>query len=130
MTKLKQLEDAMKAQFIWDKTGVKKLQVDEEFEGAKDLARMIFVGIADMYGFEARKVMDYLDMEYESHRHKLSHFKSYYKEAKKRVSDGSLSLTEDAVKKVYIKSSLCLNSISFRYNTDPYITLENWINHD
>jgi len=130
MQKLKQLEEAMKGQFIWDKTATKKLQVDEEVEGAKDLARMIFVGIADMYGFESRQVMDFLDMEYESHRHKLSQFKSHYKEAIQREARGSLMLTEDTVKKVYIKSSLCLNSIGFRYRTNPYVTLQNWINHD
>lgn len=130
MTKLIQIEEAMKAQFIWDKSGNKKLQVDEEFEGAKDLARMVFVGIADMYGFDSHKVMDYLDMEYESHRHKLTQFKSYYKEATRRESTGELNLREDATKKIYIKTCLCLNSISFKYSTNPYVTLQNWINHD
>lgn len=130
MTKLKQLEEAMKGQFIWDKSGNKKLQVDEEFEGAKDLARMIFVGIADMNGFDSRQVMDYLDMEYESHRHKLSQFKSYYKEAIYRDNRGTLLNNEDTVKKVFIKTCLTLNSIKFKYNANLYVRLENWVNHD
>lgn len=130
MTQLKHLEEAMKAQFIWDKSGLKRLQVNEEWEGAKDLARMIFVGIADMHGFDPSQVMEYLDMEYESHRHKLTQFKGYYKDAMRRSKEGTIHLVEDTTRKVYIKTGLCLNSIKFRHRTNPYLKLENWMSYE
>lgn len=130
MTQLKHLEEAMKAQFIWDKSGIKTLQVNEEIEGSKDLARMIFVGIADMNGFDAAHVMEYLDMEYESHRNKLSQFKKHYKEAIHRKNRGALDLQEDTTRKVYYKTSLCLNSIKFKFRVNPYLKLEQWMQYE
>lgn len=130
MTQLKHLEEAMKAQFIWDKNGNKRLQVDEEIEGSKDLARMIFVGISDMHGFDSSHVMDYLDMEYESHRHKLSQFKKHYKEALRRDAEGTIPLTDDTTKKVFYKTSLCLNSIKHKFRVNPYLKLEQWMQYE
>lgn len=71
MTKLRDLEKAMKPNFIWNKEGLKPMQLNEEYEGSLDLARMVFVGLADMHGFDAVEAMNYIDMEYESHRTKL-----------------------------------------------------------
>lgn len=131
MTQLKHLEEAMSAQFIWDKEGMKKFQVNESMEGSKDLARMIFVGIADMFGFDKEHVMEFLDMEYESHRTKLAQFKKNYKEGLDRKEKGTSRLIDDPISKTWFKTKLCLNSIDFKYRMKPpYLKLADWLNYE
>lgn len=130
MTRLQHLEKAVRPQFVWDRNGLKPLQTNEEYEGAKDLARLVFVGLADMLGFEQAHVMEYLDMEYDSHRNKIQAFRSNYKEALRRAENGTVFLVEDPIKKFYLKVSLCLNAIKFQTNASPYVRAENWINHE
>lgn len=130
MTRLEHLEKSIRPQFIWDREGLKRLQTLEEYEGAKDLGRMVFVGIADMLGFDSSYVMEYLDMEYESHRNKIKAFRSNYKEALKRVENGTIYLYEDPTKRFYLKVSLCLNAINFNTGSSPYVRMADWINID
>lgn len=130
MVKLAELEKVMRAQFIWDRTGVKLLQTSETYEGAKDVARMIFVGLADMNGFESARVQEYLDMTYDSHRNKIQQFRANLREAQRRVEDGSIFLIEDSIKKFYLKVSLCLNAIKHTYKQNSYLKLSNWLEHD
>lgn len=128
MIRLTELEQAMKAQFIWDREGLKPLQLNEEYEGNKELARTIFVGLADMFGFDSSDVMTYLDCGYDSYRHKLMQFRDYYRIGRKRFEDGTLRSYEDAVTKMYVKVGLCLNVIRYKTKRNPYIKLEDYIN--
>jgi hypothetical protein len=130
MVRLDQLEKAMRPNFIWDRNGLKPLQTNEEYEGAKDLARMVFVGLAEMYGFDQVDVMNYLDMEYDSFRNKVSAFRSNYREALKRVKNESIFLQEDPIKRFYLKVALCLNSIKFATSTNPFVKIEDWITYE
>lgn len=130
MTKLRDLEKAMRPQFIWAKFPEKPLQLNEEYEGAKDLARMIFVGIADIHGFGSAEIMTYLDMEYESYRNKLSRFRQMWREAKERENDGCIRMINDIVKRFYYKVSLCLNYIDLHYKRNSYIKMEDWVNNE
>lgn len=120
----------MKAQFIWDRSGLKILQTNEAFEGSKDLARTIFVGLADMYGFQPADVQDYLEMQYDSYRNKLATFKRNWKEALRRVEAGEMDLIDDPVKKFYHKCGLCLNAIRWQYKHNPYLKLEDWLMYE
>ena len=128
MIKLNEIEEIMKPNFIWDRQGLKPLQINEEYEGNKELARTIFVGIADMYGFDGTDVMNFLDCGYDSYRHKLMQFREYYKIGKKREDDGTLKAYEDAATKMYIKTCLCLNAIRYKTKRNPYLKLEEYIN--
>lgn len=130
MVRLEQLEKCMRPQFVWDRNGLKVLQTDEEYEGAKDLARLVFVGLADMLGFDPPSVMRYLDMEYESHRNKLQAFRSNYREALRREKDGNVFLVEDPIKKFYLKVSLCLNSIQHNTKQNKFIKMQEWISYE
>lgn len=130
MTKLRDLEKAMHAQFIWSKQPEKPLQVNEEYEGAKDLARLVFVGLSDMYGFDSSLTMNYLDMEYDSYRNKLQHFKQNWKEAKVREEEGLINVINDPVKKFYNKVCLCLNAIKFNHGHNPYLKLNDWMQYE
>lgn len=130
MVRLDQLQKAMRPNFIWDRNGLKPLQVNEEYEGAKDLARMVFVGLAEMYGFDQVDVMNFLDMEYDSHRNKVQAFRSNYREAMKRVKNETIYLHEDPIKKFYLKVALCLNAIKFQQGTNPFIKLQDWITYE
>lgn len=130
MVRLENLEKAMRPQFVWDRQGLKVLQTDEEYEGAKDLARLVFVGLADMLGFESSSVMEYLDMEYESHRNKVQAFRSNYREALRRVERGTIYLNEDPVKRFYMKVWLCLNAIKYQTRNPFYVNIEDWIRYE
>jgi hypothetical protein len=130
MTRLEHLEKAIRPQFVWDRNGLKVLQTNEEYEGAKDLARLVFVGIADMLGFESATVMDYLDMEYESHRNKIQTFRSNYKEALKRINSQTIYLHEDPIKKFYLKVWLCLNAVKYQTGRNYYVNIQDWISYE
>jgi hypothetical protein len=106
------------------------LQTNEEYEGAKDIARMVFVGLAEMYGFDQVDVMNYLDMEYDSFRNKVQAFRSNYRESLRRKKNNTIFLTEDPIKRFYLKVALCLNSIKFQTMTNPYVKLEDWISYE
>lgn len=128
MIKLKELEEVMRPQFVWDRSSQKYMQCNEEYEGNKDLARSIFVGISDMYGFEATSVMEYLDMGYDSYRHKLTQFREYYREGKRRADEGILYDMDDAIRKFYIKVMLVLNCIKTRTRRSPFLKMDEYIN--
>ena len=128
MIKLIEIEQIMKPQFVWDKKGQKYMQVDEEYEGNKELARTIFVGLADMYGFDGSDVMAHIDMGYDSYRHKLMQFREYYREGHRRKTDGTLYDSDDNVRKFYIKVGMCLNAIKTATKRSPYLKMEDYIN--
>jgi hypothetical protein len=127
MIKLNELEKAMKGQFIWDRSGLKPMQVLEEYEGNKELARTIFVGLADMYGFDGLDVMEYVDCGYDSYRHKLSQFREMYKAGLDRDDKGELKDYDDGVTKFYTKVRLCLSAIKFQTGRNAFLNIENYI---
>lgn len=128
MIRLNDIEKIMRGQFVWDKNGIKPMQVNEEYEGNKELARTVFVGLADMYGFDGSDIMSYLDMGYDSYRHKLMSFREHYKEGLRRQGDGTLYDSDDNVKKMYIKTCMCLNAIKTTTKRNPYLRMEEYIN--
>jgi len=130
MVKLQELERYMKPQFVWDRSGQKILQTSEEYEGAKDLGRMIFVGVADMLGFESSYVMDYLDMEYDSHRNKIQTFRAQYKKALARVENETIYHIEEPIKRFYLKTHLTLNAIKWGEGSNPYVKIQDWVNYE
>lgn len=127
MIRLNDIEDVMRGQFVWDRDGLKPMQVNEEYENNKELARTVFVGLADMYGYDAIEVMNYIDCGYDSYRHKISVFRESYKTGKQRDEDGVLRSFEDSINKVYIKTCLCLNAIRYKTKRNPYLKLEDYL---
>lgn len=123
MNRLETLEKIMRPNFIFDGHALKVLQTLESYEGSKDLARTVFVGIADMYGFEPSHVQEYLDMEYQSWRSKLKRFRAIYTEATKY----GLNNVDTPTRKMYNKTMLCLNAIKWKYNRKPFISPEEWL---
>jgi hypothetical protein len=115
MNNLTQLEKAMRPQFVWEKNPAKPLQTLETQEGAKDIARMIFVGLADMHGFKSEEVQNYLDMRFDSYRNKLSTFRENIKECRRRENEGNVYEVDDNIKKFYLKVNLTLNAIKYMY---------------
>lgn len=127
MIRLEEIERLMRGQFIWNRLSQKKLQVSETMDWNADIARIVFVGIADMYGFDQSDVMEYLDCGYDSYRNKLMTFRQAWKEGRKREEDKTLYDTVDNTSKLYIKTCLCLNAIRFKTRRDPYLKMEEYI---
>lgn len=115
----------MKPQFIWDKTG-KPLQTSESYEGAKDFARLIFVGLAEMHGFDQADTMRHLDMSYDSYRNKAQTFRANLREALRRKKDGTFDVFDDQVKRFLIKVTLCLNAIKWNHGIRKYLNLNDY----
>lgn len=127
MIRLTELEKIMRPQFIWQRNPQKKLQVNEDFEGNLELARVVFVGLADMYGFDQGDVMEYLDCGYDTYRNKLKTFRESWKEGKRRETSETLYDFVDTTSKIYIKTGLCLNAIKWSTRSNPYLKMENYI---
>ena len=127
MITLTDIEKIMKPQFIWHKNPLKKMQVNEDFEGNLELARTVFVGLADMYGHKQTDVMEYLDCGYDTYRNKLMNFRESWREGKRRESAGVLREYSDQVSKIYIKTGLCLNSIKYQSKSNPYLKMDQYI---
>lgn len=115
---LEQIEKCIRPQFIWDRSGLKLLQTDETMEGSKDIGRVIFVGLTDMYGISRNDVQDYLDMSYDVYRNCLSKFRDSYKAACRR---------EKGEKRFGVKVGLCLNAIRYNHNTTPFLNLTDYV---
>lgn len=129
MNKLESLEALFRPNFLWDRTGLKPMQTSEEHEGAKDIARMIFVGVSSMLGFEPSSVMDYLDMTYESYRNKLMHFRASYNEAIRRKEQSIFDQYEDPVRKFWNKLMLVQNSLYWKQKR-RLIATDEWLKLD
>ncbi len=111
---LEQIESAMRPQFIWDKEGLKPLQTCEVMEGSKDVARMIFCGIADMFGMDRKDVQLHLDMSHEMHRGAVTRFREHLRESK--IATGT-------AKRFGVKVGLCINAINYKHNVRPFVDL-------
>lgn len=126
MIRLNEIEAVMRPNFIWDREGIKPLQVNEYYEKNKELARIVFVGLSDMYGIDSSSVVDYLDCGYESYRHKISMFREAYKECLRRKETGEHY--DDTQNKIYNKTCLCLNAISLRLKRSQFLKAADYIN--
>ena len=115
---LEEIEKCMRPQFIWDRSGLKLMQTDEAMEGSKEVGRLIFVGISDMYGMSRKDVQDYLDMSYDAYRNTLTKFRELYGDSQRQKSTN---------KRFGIKTGLCLNAIRNTYNTTPFINLTDYV---
>ena len=130
INKLDHLHQCMRPQFIWDRNGGKLLQTNEQYEGSKDIARMIFVGLADIYGFHAGDIQDYLDMEYGSYRTKLQDFRRNWRYVISCEERGVNDAMAFPMIKFNNKTRLCINAIKWRYNENPYLRIDNWLNYE
>lgn len=106
MTKLRDLQKVMKAQFVWSKEPLRPMQTDEFYEGSTESARIVFVGLSDFYKFEALDVCDLLEMSYETYLNRVKQFKAIYKAGEK----GESLTSQD--RRLYVKTRLCVNAIS------------------
>lgn len=127
MIKLNEIEAVMRPNFVWDRQGLKPMQVSEEYEGNKELARTVFVGLADMYGFDTTDIMEYIDCGYDSFRHKIAQFREYYRAGRERHESGLSRAYDDAITKMYVKTCLCLNAIRSQTKRNPYLKLEEYL---
>lgn len=126
MIRISEIEAIMRPNFIWDRDALKPLQVNEYYEKNKELGRIVFVGLCDMYGIDARSVIEYLDCGHESYRHKIGMFREAYKECLRRKEDGEHY--DDTDNKIYNKTCLCLNAISMRFKRNQFVKIADYIN--
>lgn len=118
MTKLRDIQRVMKAQFVWAKDPIRPMQTDEFYEGSTESARIVFIGLCDFYKFEVLDVCDILDITYETYLTRVKHFKAMYKAAEK----GEPLSYQD--QRLYVKTRLCVNAISSETKRKLILTIE------
>lgn len=127
MIKIRDIEMCMRPNFIYDKKG-KKMQTLEEYDRTKEIARAIFVGLCDMYGYNGTQVMQFLDIGYDEYRSKLRHFRLSYRTARESISKDAFSDQPLDIKRMYYKIILCLNALKYYTFTDTYQTINTYTN--
>ena len=124
MIRLSNLETYMKPNFIWNADPHKPLQTNELMEGSKEIARTVFTGIANMYGFPIRDICEYLDIGRDGYSDKIQTFRAVYKNG----VAGRYMGREAA--RIYRKTRLVLNTIQTNTKTNPYVKMEVYIDND
>lgn len=115
MITIHSIEKAMRPQFVWSDSSSKLMQTSEVMEGSKDAARLIFVGVCDMYGLNHNDIMNHVQMGYDSFRYHLSKFREQY--------------SDPAHKRFNVKVKLVLNAIAFA-NSGHILNIDKWLQHD
>ena len=108
----------MRAQFVWAKEPIRRMQTDEFYEGSTENARIVFIGLSDMYKFPALDVCDHLDITYETYLTRVKQFKEMYQAA---VKGDALTSQE---RRLYAKTRLCMNAIWTSTKRNPYLKFE------
>lgn len=119
MVKLLEIEKVIRPNFIFEKAPNKILQTLEQYEDSKEVARDIFIGIAEMYGFESHHVMDYLEVGYNEYRSRLVQFRKNYR--------ASLVNCPPELIRFRNKVRLVLNTINTRHGGNSYVRIEQFI---
>jgi len=84
---LADIEKGIRANFILNPNGNKYLEADEKAErDMKSAARIVFIAVAANAGHKAADICDYVDMTLLEFNHKLSKFRSYYREGKTKTN--------------------------------------------
>lgn len=122
--RLDTLEKIMKPQFVWHKDPMKPMQTNELIEGSKDTGRIVFVGIANMYGFYVADICEHLDIMHESYVEKLSLFRQVYKDGVQ-----GKHLSRDG-QRIYRKIRLVLNALKTATKNNPYVKMEVYLDND
>lgn len=120
MVKLNEIEKVLRPNFIFEKTPNKILHTLEQYEGNKEVARDIFIGVAEMYGFNSHDVMNYLEVGYNEYRSRVVQFRSRYRSCMNGNCPQELLRYRN-------KLRLVLNTIKTRYGGNPYLRIEDFI---
>jgi hypothetical protein len=120
MVRLNEIEKVLRPNFIFERTPNKIMHTLEQYEGNKEIARDIFIGIAEMYGFDSHDVMNYLEVGYNEYRSRLLQFRKNY-----RLSMGD-NCPEELIR-FRNKTRLVLNTIRTRHGGNPYLRIEHFV---
>lgn len=116
-----ELENAIKKQCLWNRDTNRKFQCNPIYEQRAELGQILFIGIAEMYGFKREAVLGYVDIELRIYKKRLSSFQHAHHEIVKRILSDQKK-QNDFINKIYIKTGLVHNYIRLHYATAGYIT--------
>jgi hypothetical protein len=116
-----QLEVAIRKQCIWNHDSSRRMQTHQAFEMKAELGMILFIGIAEMYGFDGEDVLNYIDLAPDIYKKRKATFIRAHQEVQKRIASG-LPAAQDFKNKIYVKTGLVQNYIRLHYNGEGYIT--------
>lgn len=122
---LPDIDTTIRSNFVLRKMPNKPFQTDREWESrSQNTARLVFVGIADQYGFSMQQICDHLQMTGKDYLGHLSRFKDLMVTGKRKyeqVSTGELRYEKDIVEimdlRVYRKVVLIKNHLQLLCHT-------------
>lgn len=115
--KLSDIEDALRGNFVWDNSpgNVKALQTNAEIEGSPYTALIVFCGLSEMYGFEAKETAAHLSLTEEDYYRLINLYRKKMAAAQRRIKREQWDIEiNDLVQKVWIKSKLIQNFLRLR----------------
>jgi hypothetical protein len=123
------LEQAMKGQFVWKSLERRehetkddfeerqqdqhRLICDKNYECLSQMALIVFIGLAFQYGFQTKRVIDYLEINQRIYDNCMNLFNKYSDIARKKAELHILDFTTPAGR-LYLKTSLIKNSLRHR----------------
>jgi hypothetical protein len=121
------LENAIHKQCLWNYETNRRLQTDPKYETKAELGQILFIGIAEMYGFKQEEILDYIDIEPAIYKKRIAKFQKAHREMLKRIGL-DLPNSKDFNHKIYIKTALVQNYIKFHYNNEGYVSYRDLLN--
>jgi hypothetical protein len=120
--KLSDIETSMRGNFVWDRNpdNMKILQTNAEVESSVDTALIVFCGLGEMYGFDAKDTAAYLSLTETEYYRLLRLYRKKMTEAQQRIARKQWDTEiNDLVQKVWIKSKLLQNYLRLHWQ-QPY----------
>lgn len=106
------IEKAIKPQFAWFPHPTRKLQTYDHRNKKRGIAVVIFIGIAESFGFDPTETADHLCIEPAEYQTKAKEFYKYWEEILDRKANNRLLVAKDEPDCVYLKVRLTLNAIN------------------
>ena len=120
---LYQLENAIRKQCIWDHSSPRRLQTNPEYEMKADLGMILFVGIAEMYGFDGEDILNYIDLHPDIYKKRKATFIRAHQEVQRRIAMDEPTVN-DFRNKIYVKTNLVQNYIRLHYNNEGFLSYQ------
>jgi hypothetical protein len=115
------LENVIRKQCLWNYETNRRLQTDPKYEQKAELGQILFIGIAEMYGFKPEEVLDYIDIEPAIYKKRIARFQRAHRDMMTRIGMDQPP-GQDFNNKIYVKTALVQNYIKYHYNNDGFVS--------
>jgi hypothetical protein len=115
LMQLYHIEAALRGQFVWHRPARKKFQTNAEIECSADTALIVFIGFAEINGFDEEAVCNYLDIDSQVYRRLAATYRSKMAEATDKLTNQRWNYNrQDLAQRIWMKSNLVRRGIEIQ----------------